>query len=128
MIYDTKDSGDRIEFPSGSQRDTQEWKPRYDLISIPALTRISHLLARWAVKYWERNWEKGQPTDRFLSSMMRHMFQYAEWKTDEDHLAAVCFNAMAIMHMQDSNTNWEFDKFLKNPADYSYLNAWSITL
>lgn len=116
-MFNTKDSWAREEFSTGSLRDTQEWKPRYDLISTHWLKRLALLMARWADKYWERNWELWQETDRFLASAMRHMFQYAEWDTTEDHLAAVCFNVMGIIHMQEE---WRTD-MLKNKADIIFV-------
>jgi len=115
--FKTKDSWVREEFSTWSLRDTQEWKPRYDLISTHWLKRVALLMARWADKYWERNWELWQETDRFLASAMRHMFQYAEWDTTEDHLAAVCFNVMGIIHMQEE---WRID-MLKNKADIIFV-------
>jgi len=54
-MFKTKDSWQRQSFDTWSLRDTNEWKPRYDLISIPALKRIALLMERWAKKYW--SWE-----------------------------------------------------------------------
>lgn len=119
--YKTKDSWNRQQFSTWSQRDVNTGKPRYDLISVKALTRIAHLLGRGAEKYGDRNRELGQPTDRLLESLMRHMFQYADWDTSEDHLAAVCFNAMAIIHFQENNTYGKFNDLLVNDADKKYL-------
>lgn len=102
--YVTKDSGKREEFDSGMVRDTQDDKPRFDLLfplGIPYsdqfLTRVAELLARGAVKYDARNWEKaaGQAElDRFKASAMRHLIQWQAGETDEDHAAAVVFNLM----------------------------------
>ena len=97
----TKDSGKRQEFETGAKRDIQDDKPRPDLISPHALLRIGGLLARGADKYGERNWEKGMPYSRFLASAFRHLLQYAKGDRDEDHLAAVCFNIMAIIHFEE---------------------------
>lgn len=121
MNFSTKDSWNRQDFGTWSVRDTNEWKPRYDLISVHSLKRIAMLMSRWAEKYWERNWEKWQPTDRFLESAMRHMFQYAEWDVSEDHLSAICFNIMSIMHFQETNTDWRWNELLKNKADYLFI-------
>lgn len=99
----TKDSGNRESFSTGSLRDTNEGKPRYDLISIHGLKRVSHLMARGAKKYGERNWEKGQPASRFYESAFRHLISYREGDRSEDHLAAVVFNIFGIIHMEDDN-------------------------
>lgn len=97
----TKDSGCREEFDTGSRRDTREGKGRYDLITPVGLRRLAELYERGAVKYGDRNWEKGQPISRFLDSMIRHTFNYLEGENSEDHLAAVVWNAMSIMHMEE---------------------------
>lgn len=101
----TKDSGTREEYESGAQRDTQEGKPRYDLVSPAPLKRVAELMARGAVKYGDNNWTKGMPSSRFLASLMRHVEAYRLGERDEDHLAAVVFNAFAVMHFED--TRWD---------------------
>jgi hypothetical protein len=94
-LFETKDSGARQEFESGMVRDIQEDKARYDLLDMPMLTRWAELMARGAKKYGEHNWKKAfsqQELDRFRSSALRHMMQWINNETDEDHAAAVYFN------------------------------------
>jgi len=98
----TKDSGEREEFETGSRRDTQNGKPRYDLIPTGPLTRLAHLYARGAEKYDDWNWVKGQPMSRVYASMFRHMIAWREGDKSEDHLAAVAWNAFALMHFEDN--------------------------
>lgn len=105
MNFVTKDSGKREEYASGMVRDTQEGKPRFDLMladGIPYdeqfLTRVANLLARGAEKYQDRNWEKAQgqdELDRFKASALRHLMQWLAGEEDEDHAAAVAFNLLA---------------------------------
>ena len=99
--YKIEDSGERQEWSTGSRRDTQEGKPRFDLISVHGLRRLADHLAKGAEKYGERNWEKGQPISRFYASAFRHLIAWAEGEETEDHLAAVLFNIMAIIHMNE---------------------------
>jgi hypothetical protein len=94
--YITKSSGMHESFSTGSQRDAQEGKPRYDLIPLEPLKRLAELYARGSIKYGERNWEKGQPLSRYYASMFRHMMQWASGERDEDHIIAVAWNAFAI--------------------------------
>lgn len=112
--YTTKDSGKRQDFDTGTKRDTQEGKPRYELIPATALRRIAGLYARGAIKYDEWNWSKGMPYSRFIASTMRHLFQYILGDRDEDHLAAVCFNIMAIMHFEEVGRDAELDDIHKH--------------
>jgi hypothetical protein len=99
--FEIKDSGQRQSFDTGAVRDTQEGKPRYDLIPHTALRRIAMHYAKGAKKYNEWNWAMGMEFSRFYASMFRHLQQFAAGDTDEDHLAAICFNALSIMHFQD---------------------------
>lgn len=100
--FETKDSGKRMQFETGMQRDTNEGKPRFDLIrplDLPyneqLLTRWAKLMARGAEKYSSRNWEKAETQeelDRYMDSAARHFEQWMAGETDEDHCAAVMFN------------------------------------
>jgi hypothetical protein len=108
--YETKDSGQRKRYESGMQRDTDENKPRFDLIfadGVPyedqLLTRFAALMARGAVKYEAKNWQKAsgqEELDRFRSSALRHMVQWFCGEDDEDHAAAVCFNLMGAAYVE----------------------------
>lgn len=109
MKYETKDSGAREEFKTGSRRDTQVGKPRYDLVPPLALKRIAELYARGAEKYGEYNWEIGQPYSRMIASMMRHLYQFMEGETTEDHLAALVWGALGIMHFEEVGRSYELD-------------------
>jgi len=105
----TKDSGVRQEFDSGMKRDTQEGKPRYDLIMpvgmrYPLLTRFAELLERGMAKYGYRNWEKADSEEeyiRFKSSAFRHFMQWFQDEGDEDHAAAVWFNIQAAEFLKE---------------------------
>lgn len=104
--YVTRNSNDRESFGGDSVRDSQKGKARYDLLSPIALKRVALLLARGAEHYGERNWEKGQPMSRFLSSMLRHAQDYQLGDRTEDHLAAVVYNAFGMMHFE-GNDEWD---------------------
>ena len=82
-------------------RDTAADKPRPDLISPFAEERQGHWLRMGAAKYAERNWEKGMPFSRCVASLKRHLMKYQQGMRDEDHLAAIMFNAMALIHYEE---------------------------
>ncbi len=98
---EVKDSGKRQDFDTGARRDTQDDKPRYDLIPLSPMLRLAMHYTNGAVKYGEHNWTKGMPVSRFYASMFRHMISWAEGDRTEDHLAAVAWNAFALMHFED---------------------------
>ncbi len=96
--YQIKDSGERRQFPSGAQRDRGGDKPRPDLISPFFLERFGDHMGKGAKKYSDHNWAKGMPNSEYWASLNRHAAKYAQGETDEDHLSAMAFNLMAIMH------------------------------
>jgi Domain of unknown function (DUF5664) len=109
MDYVTTSTGqpDIYTSPTGALRDSQTGKPRYDLIHPLFLKRLAFLLSRGAEKYGENNWRKGQETDRTVASMLRHIYAYIEAAElgeegdKEDHLAAIAFNVMSLMVVED---------------------------
>lgn len=103
-LFKTLDSGNRRGFETGARRDIVDGKSRYSLLPITALKRWADLMGRGAVKYGDRNWEKGMPVSVFVDSAMRHLYQYLAGDTDEDHLAAVLFNIGGIMEMENLAT------------------------
>jgi len=87
-------------FDSGAVRDSQDGKPRYDLIPPAPLKRVAERYQMGVELYGAHNWTKGMPTSRLLASAMRHLEQYRAGDTDEDHLSATIFNLFGIMHFQ----------------------------
>ena len=96
--YVTKDSGARQEWKTGSVRDLATGKGRYDLIPTDALRRLAGLYERGAAKYGDRNWEKGQPLMRYIDSLLRHTNCLVAGEPEEDHAAAIAWNAFGYMH------------------------------
>lgn len=88
-------------FDSGAQRDTDIDKPRIDLLSPFARARTGQVAYIGANKYGIRNWEKGMPLSVFLASANRHMNQFMQGDTSEDHIAHCTWNLEAIMHGQE---------------------------
>ena len=100
--YGMTDSGKRQSFGKGMAiRDAADDKPRPDLISPFAEERVGHWLRMGAAKYAERNWENGMPFSRCIASLRRHVMRFQQGKRDEDHLAAIIFNAMAVIHYEE---------------------------
>lgn len=110
IFYETKDSGERVEFANGGRRDTEKGKPRFDLLlpkTVPyadqMLTRVAELLSRGAQKYSDRNWELfNDPASlaRAKSGEFRHSMQWQNNETDEDHAAAIIFNVIAAEYIK----------------------------
>jgi hypothetical protein len=119
MTYETKDSGNREEFTTGAVRDTRAGKGRFDLLPPSAIKRVAQLYQRGAEKYEARNWEKGMPFSRMVDSLLRHAFAVSAGQMDEDHLAAVVFNALGIMEFQEHGRTDLDDVFNRDDQEQS---------
>lgn len=100
-LPEIKDSGVREEFNTGSKRDSQEGKGRYDLLPTRALLRLARHFEAGAKKYDDRNWEKGQPLHRMVNSGLRHAFKHLEGQRDEDHLIAAVWNLLCAADIEE---------------------------
>lgn len=114
-----KDSGKRREFESGAVRDVITGKGRFDLLSPIALKRLAQHTESGALKYSDRNWEKGIKLSSFIDSGIRHFFDYLEGKRDEDHLAAVMWNAQGAIHTEELIKRGLLPKELNDLPNYS---------
>lgn len=101
--FTIKDSGKRVDYPSGMRRDVDDDKPRYDLIDREFLRRWAEHMRKGAEKYGEENWRLANSMDevkRFRGSAMRHLVQWMNGERDEDHAAAVAFNIAAAEYVE----------------------------
>jgi hypothetical protein len=104
------DGGERTVFGGGSaMREPATGKGRPDLISPWALTRLAKHYEAGSVKYADRNWESGMPFSRYTASLFRHLIAWMKKDSTEDHLAAIAWNAFAIMHHQELGENEKWD-------------------
>ena len=90
------DSGERTEFQTGAVRDMHEGKGRYDLLPMCVLMRLAKHYEKGALKYEERNWEKGIYAHSFADSAFRHLVKYMDGWNDEDHLIAAIWNLCGL--------------------------------
>lgn len=96
------DGGARINYgETAAQREPATGKGRPDLISPFGLNRLAKWYELGSMKYGDRNWEKGMPFSRYTASMFRHVIQWMMGDESEDHLAAVTWNALGIIHHQE---------------------------
>jgi hypothetical protein len=97
-FVEMQDSGKREVFETGAVRDSQEGKPRPDLVSPFALERVGHWMAKGAEKYGLYNWQKGMNYSRVTASLYRHLLAFMKRDNTEDNLAAIVANACFLMH------------------------------
>jgi len=96
----------RCEYPTGACKETPSpLKGRPELLDPDVLIRDAIHYQKGALKYPERNWEKGLPLSLALGACLRHIFK---WWSDrrsglrdvEDHLAAARFWLAALMYYE----------------------------
>jgi len=58
------------------------------------------------------------PFLRCVASLKRHLMKYQQGKRDEDHLAAIMFNAMALIHYEEMIERGRLSAELNDMPDY----------
>lgn len=94
-----------LSFGTGSMRECLgQLKGRMDLLPWAALIRVSKHLQKSTApvgKYPVDNWKLGQPMHQYMDSAVRHIGQYMEGDTDEDHLAAAASNLLMALWTEE---------------------------
>lgn len=92
--------------PEGKKYDSR--KLRYDLLPVVPLRELVRVFTIGAVKYTDRNWEKGLAWGRVYAAMQRHA--NAWWGGERDdpedgqhHLASVAWCALALMEYETTH-------------------------
>lgn len=98
-----KDSGNRTEFETGAVRDMHAGKGRMDLLPWYAIIEVSKHCEEGALKYGERNVDKGLPLHSLLDSGARHLAKVIAGMDDEDHLRAACWNLLWALNQRTTH-------------------------
>lgn len=93
------DGGVKFDAINGAQ------KLRFDLLPAVPLAQVAQVFTHGAVKYGDRNWEKGLAYSRCVAAIFRHLFK---WLMREDtdnesglpHLAHIIANCLFLMQYQ----------------------------
>lgn len=107
------DKLDPKEVTSGKGYKKDVGKARFDLIPIKPLIMLANLYAKGAIKYAERNWERGMDFGRLYAAAMRHiLYWWGGEKYDpvdgQHHLIAAIWNLFALVELEE--THPECDK------------------
>ena len=84
---------------AGALRESNEGRGRFDLLPYEAIEALAKWYEAGSKKYEERNWENGLSVKDCINRMIRHALKAGNGWTDEDHLAAVMWNAAAAITM-----------------------------
>lgn len=97
------DSGERTEFSTGAVRDMHEGKGRFDLLPWNAIHDVAKHCEEGALKYGERNVDKGIPQHSLIDSAVRHLVRYIHNETDEPHLRAAAWNILWALEQETTH-------------------------
>lgn len=98
---DLPDSGERTEFDTGAVRDAMSGKGLPSLLPIDAMRKASKRFEAGAIKYGRNNWQKGIPLSRYVDALYRHLWQFIENESSEDHAGAIVWNAMCLVQTKE---------------------------
>lgn len=113
-----KDGGKRETYNTGAIREPATGKGAYELMSPFALMRIAKHYENGDRKYPDppRNWELGIKFSRLIQSATRHLNQWEQGDRSEDHLSAICWNVMAMIHFEEVGMDKELNDYPFYPA------------
>jgi len=105
-------------FSSGAVRAENTDKGRFDMISTHATTRLAKHYQNGAKTHPEDNWKLGLPMRKIYDSMNRHCIRYLAGDRSEDHLAAIMWNAAAMIHQEEMHIRGRIDpKLMDMPEE-----------
>lgn len=99
------DSGERTEFSTGAVRDMHDGKGRFDLLPWHAIHDVAMHCEEGAIKYGERNVDKGIPQHSLIDSALRHLKKYWTGETDEPHLRAAAWNILWALQQETTHAD-----------------------
>lgn len=74
--------------------------------SLPhAMLELSKHFEQGAIKYGERNWEKGLPESCYIDSAIRHYLKWMDGQDDEPHDRAVLWNLICLWWTHENITD-----------------------
>jgi len=94
-----KGQGEVEQHGDGGKRESSKGRGRFDLFPYEAMEALAIWFEQGAEKYGDRNWENGLSVQDSINRMIRHAIKAGNGWTDEDHLAAVMWNAACAITM-----------------------------
>ena len=103
-----KGQGEMEQQGNGGTRESSKGRGAFHLFPYEAMEALAIWYEQGAEKYGDRNWENGLMVSDSINRMVRHAIKAANGWTDEDHLAAVMWNAACAITMEKRKGMEEF--------------------
>lgn len=86
-------------------REDKTGKPDFTYVGemYAAFARVMARFMHGAEKYDRLNWRNCQDNHTYKESAVRHLMQYLNGETDEDHLSAVIANVMILIDLEEQD-------------------------
>jgi len=102
-------------------------KVRYDLLPADGIHALAEHYTRGAIKYEDRNWEKGMAWTRCWGPLLRHAFAWfrgedLDPETNTHHMIAVAWNALALYCYARRNVGTD-DRPSLTPVPKSFIEG-----
>lgn len=114
------DSGERTQFGTGAVRDMHIGKGRFDLLPWYAIHDVAKHCEEGALKYGERNVDKGIPQHSLVDSAIRHLVKYIHGEADEPHLRAAAWNILWALEQETTHPEMNDLPAARGKADDLY--------
>ena len=90
-------------FETGAVRGYTKNAGRFDLLPWHAIHDVAKHCEEGAIKYGERNVDKGIPQHSLIDSAFRHLKKYWTGETDEPHLRAAAWNILWALQQETTH-------------------------
>lgn len=89
--------------PSGLLREDKTAKPDFTYVGMvySSIARIMQRFMMGEAKYARGNWRECEDILTYQQSAVRHLMQYLNGQTDEDHIAAAATNLIILMDLEE---------------------------
>ena len=113
-------------FEGGSFRERTPGRGIYACMPMCGLKRLAQRYEYGKLKYGKADaYKDGLPVQDSIDSMFRHLVSYLEGDNSEDHMAAIAWGALCVMHVEENVPKFQDvpgrKKFTKAKGDFEYL-------
>jgi Domain of unknown function (DUF5664) len=111
-VTTSSDPATRVTFPEGGKRDDAQRTIAFHLLCPSALEAYARTCKEGSLKYGDRNWEKGIPTENYIDHALEHVVDAMHVNSPEGRLtelAHALWNIAAAIHNETGCTHHDWN-------------------